>query len=105
MIHSSQHSSTPHHFASLTTPHSRTAMSAYDAGSLIVTASTSDDILRLSRPDNGREMIGAMDAFDHDLNFEANDLLYDSCPSARIAIMKLDFSLKLHNADKFSKQR
>jgi hypothetical protein len=55
-------------------------MSGYDAGSLIVTASTSDDILRLTGPDNGREMIGAMDAFDHDLNFEANDLLYDFLP-------------------------
>jgi hypothetical protein len=80
MIHSSQHSSTPHHFVSLSTPHIRTAMSGYDAGSLIVTASTSNDILRLTGPENGREMIGAMDAFDHDLNFETNDLLYDSCP-------------------------
>lgn len=44
-----------------------------------MTASTSDNILRLTGPDNGREMIGAMDAFDHDLNFEANDLLYDCC--------------------------
>ncbi len=80
MIHSSQHSSTPHYSSSLGIPHSRTAMSGYDAGSLIVTASTSDDILRLTGPDNGREMIGAMDAFDHDLNFEANDLLYDFLP-------------------------
>jgi hypothetical protein len=53
-------------------------MAGYDAGSLIMTASTSDDILRLSGPDNGREMLGSMDAFDHDLNFEGDGLLYDS---------------------------
>jgi hypothetical protein len=53
-------------------------MAGYDAGSLIMTASTSDDILRLSGPDNGREMLGNMDAFDHDLNFEGDGLLYDS---------------------------
>jgi hypothetical protein len=53
-------------------------MVGYDAGSLIMTASTSDDILRLSGPDNGREMLGSMDAFDHDLNFEGDGLLYDS---------------------------
>lgn len=52
-------------------------MAGYDAGSLIMTASTSDDILRLSGPDNGREMLGGMDAFDHDLNFEGDGLLYD----------------------------
>jgi hypothetical protein len=52
-------------------------MAGYDAGSLIMTASTSDDILRLSGPDNGREMLGSMDAFDHDLNFEGDGLLYD----------------------------
>jgi hypothetical protein len=53
-------------------------MAGYDAGSLIMTASTSDDILRLSGPDNGREMLGSMDAFDHGLNFEGDGLLYDS---------------------------
>jgi hypothetical protein len=53
-------------------------MAGYDAGSLIMTASTSDDILRLTGPDNGREMLGSMDAFDHDLNFEGDGLLYDS---------------------------
>jgi hypothetical protein len=55
-------------------------MAGYDAGGLIMTASTSDDILRLSGPDNGREMLGAMDAFDHDLNFEGDGLLYVSRP-------------------------
>jgi hypothetical protein len=53
-------------------------MAGYDAGSLIMTASTSDDILRLTGPDNGREMLSSMDAFDHDLNFEGDGLLYDS---------------------------
>ena len=59
-------------------------MAGYDAGGLIMTASTSDDILRLSGPDNGREMLGAMDAFDHDLNFEGDGLL---CVSRPIAIV------------------
>lgn len=49
---------------------------AYDSGSLIMTAPSSDDILRLSGPDNSREMLGGMDAFDHDLNFEGDGLLY-----------------------------
>ena len=55
-------------------------MAGYDAGSLIMTASTSDNILRLSGPDNNREMLGGMDAFDHDLSFEGDGLLYDSSP-------------------------
>ena len=62
-------------------------MAGYDAGGLIMTASSSDDILRLSGPDNGREMLGAMDAFDHDLNFEGEGLLC-VCPfSAGIEIV------------------
>jgi hypothetical protein len=48
-------------------------MAGYDAGGLIMTASSSDDILRLSGPDNG--LLGAVDAFDHDLNFEGDGLL------------------------------
>lgn len=60
-------------------------MAGYDAGGLIMTASSSDDILRLSGPDNGREMLGAMDAFDHDLNFEGDGLLCVSPFSAGVA--------------------
>jgi hypothetical protein len=41
-----------------------------------MTATTSNDILRLSGPDNSHEMLGrGMDAFDHDLNFEGDGLL------------------------------
>jgi hypothetical protein len=42
-----------------------------------MTATSSNDILRLSGPDNGHQMLGGgMDAFDHDLNFEGDGLLY-----------------------------
>jgi hypothetical protein len=34
-----------------------------------------NDILRLTAPDSGQHL-GSMDAFDHDLNFEGENLLY-----------------------------
>jgi len=71
MLHSSQNSE---NFPGLK-DHSR-SMAGYDAGGLIMTATTSNDIMRLSGPDNGHQMLGGgMDAFDHDLNFDGDGLL------------------------------
>jgi hypothetical protein len=42
-----------------------------------------NDILRLTSPDSAH-MLPGMDAFDHDLNFEGNNLLYLSLSSCFI---------------------
>jgi hypothetical protein len=49
----------------------RHAMASYDT---LTMNSAPNDILRLSAPDSGRMI--TMDAFDHDLNFEGDGLLY-----------------------------
>ena len=41
-------------------------------------SSAENDILRLSAPDSGHLGTPDMDAFDHDLNFEGENLLYYS---------------------------
>jgi hypothetical protein len=54
-------------------------MMGYD-NTLTIAASMNNlaqsDILRLSAPDSSHLGAPAMDAFDHDLNFEGNNLLY-----------------------------
>lgn len=62
-------------------------MAAYDAGSFTISSMTAapNDILRLSTPDNGHHMLGGrMDAFDHDLGFEGEGLLYVYSSRSRI---------------------
>ncbi len=54
-------------------------MAGYDTGSLTLSSMTAapNDILRLTAPNNGQQTLGGgMDAFDHDLNFEGEGLLY-----------------------------
>lgn len=57
-------------------------MAGYDTGSLTLSSMTvaPNDILRLTAPNNGQQTLGGgMDAFDHDLNFEGEGLLYATC--------------------------
>jgi len=53
-------------------------MASYDtltiSASISPTAAAPDDLLRLTAPDSSM-LVGSMDAFDHDLNFNAEGLL------------------------------
>ncbi|KAE8444239.1 hypothetical protein EG329_000739 [Mollisiaceae sp. DMI_Dod_QoI] len=74
MLHSSQASEYQRSAKSQT-------MAGYDAGSFTISSMTaaSTDILRLSTPDNGHQMLGgSMDAFDQELGFEGEGLFYES---------------------------
>jgi len=51
-------------------PWKESAMASYDTGTITMNV-PQHDILRLSAPDSGH-----LGAFDHDINFEAGDLLY-----------------------------
>jgi hypothetical protein len=54
-------------------------MALYDTGSLTISSMTAapNDILRLATPENSHQMLSrSMDAFEHNLNFDGDGLLY-----------------------------